>query len=1214
MDALERLLGHLPPVLPSLKEQIEEYLLTPEKLPIHDPVHSRRWFPRHPNPTRLYSVSLLPASSCLEVERDPATGEISGLREIVNRDAGATAKNSLSMRRAPGPPEEIVRGSSTNFPFWPGGFPEPALDKKSVEEEFQLDRSNYLTKHPRLSRGMDFEEPVNLIEEKEEEKPTPIAPELVVSITDMLKVDENVLKIFDEKTEKVEKKELALTLEGLNEEDTTLVSNFNIEPPPKKDEFVLNISDGSKSTTVVVNTEWAENVDINSPVDDFNSQVPNPACTYPFELDTFQKQAILHLEKHDCVFVAAHTSAGKTVVAEYAIALTLKHMTRAVYTSPIKALSNQKYRDFKIKFDDVGLLTGDIQINPKASCLIMTTEILQSMLYNGSDLIRDLEWVIFDEVHYINNAERGHVWEEVLIMLPSTVNIVLLSATVPNTIEFADWIGRIKKRKIYVISTSKRPVPLEHYLYTGTGGKTKDERFLLVDASGTFITKGYNDAVAAKNERSKKSQQIQGPKQGRHHMGEKQEKNMWIGLVDHLSRRDLLPIVAFTLSKKRCDSNATQLMSQDLTTNREKGEIHSFIKKCIDRLQGTDKELPQVIYMRNLLLKGIGIHHSGILPILKEVVEMLFAKGLVKLLFATETFAMGVNMPARCVIFDSIRKHDGTGFRDLVPSEYIQMAGRAGRRGLDTTGTVIILCKTDVPELSDLHRMMLGKPTKLESRFKLTYSMILNILRVESISVEDMMKRSFSEVLQMANQSKYEEELKVAEMKLSKEPEFECMMCKDIDEYYVSAREYVEQRKHVHKFILAFPGVMKAMTPGRILIISYGQYQFYLACLLKIDIKDKNKLTVFILKNKNEPTSLSKEELKLKEALAACQEKFEVLEDTSDHTFLDIVPENLAAITNKVIKVNGEKIIENIKKRQIPRFKADPPSESVMVVLNELQRINESGGENLVYLNFIHDLGVKEITAVSQIHILDILKKKVVERSCLECTQFREHFDHTFIKLNLREQVGRLKFLMSEEALQLHPEYQMRIKVLKKLGYIENNNTVTLKGRVACEMGNHELMVTELVLENVFADSPVEIIASLLSSMVFQQKNCSEPNLTAELKKGIKQFKSVAQRIGEVQKECGLPEPVGDFVDQFNFGLTEVVYEWAHGMPFNKIMELTDVQEGITVKCIQRLDETLKDVKNAAHIIGDPNLREKMEAASTTIKRDIVFTPSLYTQ
>ncbi|XP_071551875.1 superkiller complex protein 2 [Panulirus ornatus] len=1213
MDCLGRLLGNLPPVLPSLKEQIEEYLITPEELPIHDPVHSRRWFPRKPEPIRLYSISLFPPSTCLEVERDPATGDITGLREVLNKDAGATAKNSSSMRRAPGPPEETVRGSSTNFPFWPGGFPEPVLVKESVEAEFQLDSENYIAKHPKLSRGMTFEKPEK-VPEKEEEKPVQKATEMVVSITDMLKVDESVLKIFDEKEEKAPSKELNLTLEGLNEEDTTLVKNFNIEAPPKKEEFVLNISEPPKYSPVQEQgTEWVENIDVNAPVDEYNSQVPNPACTYPFELDIFQKQAILHLEKHDCVFVAAHTSAGKTVVAEYAIALTLKHMTRAIYTSPIKALSNQKYRDFKIKFDDVGLLTGDIQINPKASCLIMTTEILQSMLYNGSDLIRDLEWVIFDEVHYINNAERGHVWEEVLIMLPSTVNIVLLSATVPNTIEFADWIGRIKKRKIYVISTSKRPVPLEHYLYTGTGGKSKDERFLLVDASGNFLTKGYNAALAAKNER-KKNQQTQGPKHGKQHMGEKQERNMWIGLIDHLSRRDLLPIVAFTLSKKRCDSNANQLMSQDLTTNREKGEIHAFIKRCIDRLQGTDKELPQVIYMRSLLMKGIGVHHSGILPILKEVVEMLFAKGLVKLLFATETFAMGVNMPARCVVFDSIRKHDGTGFRDVVPSEYIQMAGRAGRRGLDTTGTVIILCKNDVPEMSNLHRMMLGKPTKLESQFKLTYSMILNILRVESFSVEDMMKRSFSEAVQMAHQSEYETELRLAEVKLSKEPEFQCMMCKDIEDYYIAAKEYVDQRKMIFKSLFVYPGVMRVMTPGRIIIICYKQYQLYLACLLKIDTKVNNKLTVFILKGRSENASFLAEELKTKEAYSACQEKFEVLEDTSEHMCLEISPEHLAAITNKTIKVNAEKVIDNIKKREIPRFRNDPPTQSVMDVVGELQRLNESGGENISILSLTKDLGVREIKAVLQIETLEVLKSKVMERSCLECTQFKEHFSHTFVRYNLKERIGRLKFLMSEEALQLHPEYQMRIKVLKRLGYIENNNTVTLKGRVACEMGNHELMVTELVLENVFAESPVEIVAALLSSMVFQQKNCSKPTLTPELEKGINKFKDVAENIGKIQKECGLPEPVGDFVDQFNFGLTEVVYQWASGLPFSKIMELTDVQEGITVKCIQRLDETLKDVKNAAHIIGDPNLREKMEAASTAIKRDIVFTPSLYTQ
>ena len=243
------------------------------------------------------------------------------------------------------------------------------------------------------------------------------------------------------------------------------------------------------------------------------------AFQWPFELDTFQKQAVLKLEKAESVFVAAHTSAGKTVVAEYAIALSQKHMTRTIYTSPIKALSNQKFRDFKDTFNDVGLVTGDIQINPAATCLIMTTEILRSMLYNGSDIIRDLEWVVFDEVHYINDPERGVVWEEVLILLPEHVGIIMLSATVPNTLEFADWVGRTKKKKIWVISTPKRPVPLEHYLYTGSSGKTRDERFLLQDASGAFLKAGYNAAVKAKKERESKGKAGTGGKGVRDRVG-----------------------------------------------------------------------------------------------------------------------------------------------------------------------------------------------------------------------------------------------------------------------------------------------------------------------------------------------------------------------------------------------------------------------------------------------------------------------------------------------------------------------------------------------------------------------------------------------------------------------------------------------------------------------------------------------------------------------
>jgi antiviral helicase SKI2 len=225
----------------------------------------------------------------------------------------------------------------------------------------------------------------------------------------------------------------------------------------------------------------------------YRREVPEPAHEFPFELDIFQKEAIVHLEKSENVFVAAHTSAGKTVVAEYAFALATKHCTRAIYTSPIKTISNQKFRDFGNTFD-VGLLTGDVSIKPEAACLIMTTEILRSMLYRGADLIRDVEWVIFDEVHYVNDAERGVVWEEVIIMLPAHVGLILLSATVPNVFEFADWVGRTKRKKIFVTGTTRRPVPLEHCIYFG-GDKEKD--FYKVGEHEAFIPTGYKAASDA---------------------------------------------------------------------------------------------------------------------------------------------------------------------------------------------------------------------------------------------------------------------------------------------------------------------------------------------------------------------------------------------------------------------------------------------------------------------------------------------------------------------------------------------------------------------------------------------------------------------------------------------------------------------------------------------------------------------------------------------
>lgn len=506
---------------------------------------------------------------------------------------------------------------------------------------------------------------------------------------------------------------------------------------------------------------------------DFRELVPDMAIEYPFELDDFQKEAIYHLEESESVFIAAHTSAGKTVVAEYAIALAFKHMTRAVYTSPIKALSNQKYRDFKDVFQDVGIITGDVSVKPDATCLIVTTEILRSMLYKGADLIRDVEWVIFDEVHYINDLERGVVWEEVIIMLPDHVNLIFLSATVPNVFEFADWVGRTKKKKVFVTSTDKRPVPLEHYIYANK------EVYKIVDSKKQFLSQGYR--AAQQSFKDKEAKRAAKAKKGaapapakRAAPGAAQSKGEWIKIISSLKSKNLLPAVGFAFSKAKCMELATSL-SLDLTTALEKSEIHVFIDQSIKRLKGSDRHLPQVQTMRDLLKRGIGVHHGGLLPIMKEMVEILFSRGLVKILFATETFAMGVNMPTKTVVFHSTRKHDGQNWRDLLPSEYIQMSGRAGRRGLDSVGTVIIIAWDEVHESGSLQTMILGKPTKLESQFRLTYNMILNLLKMGgNFKVEDMIKRSFSEASNQKILMRQKDRLKRAEGQILELEDIEC--------------------------------------------------------------------------------------------------------------------------------------------------------------------------------------------------------------------------------------------------------------------------------------------------------------------------------------------------------------------------------------------------------------------------------------------------------
>ncbi|XP_015342949.1 helicase SKI2W [Marmota marmota marmota] len=1200
----------LPPCAPDLHQEAEQlFLSSPAWLPLHGVEHSARKWQRKTDPWSLLAAPGAPVPSDLQAQRHPTTGQILGYKEVLLENTNLSATTSLSLRRPPGPVSQSLWGNPTQYPFWPGGMDEPTITDLSTCEEAEEDidfEKDLLTIPPGFKKGVNF---------APKDHPAP-APGLL-SLSRLLEPLDLGVGDEDEGEAKGESEgprgdsvsastcsvplARASSLEDLvlKEASTVISPPEPPKPPPQE--------------------QWAIPVDVTSPVGDFYRLIPQPAFQWAFEPDVFQKQAILHLEQHDSVFVAAHTSAGKTVVAEYAIALAQKHMTRTIYTSPIKALSNQKFRDFRNTFGDVGLLTGDVQLHPEASCLIMTTEILRSMLYSGSDVIRDLEWVIFDEVHYINDAERGVVWEEVLIMLPDHVSIILLSATVPNALEFADWIGRLKRRQIYVISTVARPVPLEHYLFTGNSPKTQGELFLLLDSRGAFHTKGYYAAVEAKKERMSKHAQTFGAKQPTHQGGPAQDRGVYLSLLASLRARAQLPVVVFTFSRGRCDEQASGLTSLDLTTSSEKSEIHLFLQRCLARLRGSDRQLPQVLHMSELLHRGLGVHHSGILPILKEIVEMLFSRGLVKVLFATETFAMGVNMPARTVVFDSMRKHDGSTFRDLLPGEYVQMAGRAGRRGLDPTGTVILLCKGRVPEMADLHRMMMGKPSQLQSQFRLTYTMILNLLRVDALRVEDMMKRSFSEFPSRKDSKAHEQALAELTKRLGalEEPDMTGQLV-DLPEYYSWGEELTETRNMIQQRIIESVNGLKSLSTGRVVVVKNREHHNALGVILQVSSNSTSRIfTTLVLCDKlvsEDPQDKDPATPDVPHPDDLVGFKLFLPEGPCDHTVAKLQPGDVAAITTKVLRVNGEKILEDFSKRQQPKFRKDPPLAAVTTAVQELLRLAQAYPAGPPTLDPVNDLQLKDVSVVEGGLRARKLEELIRGAQCVHSPRFSAQYLKLRERMQIQKEMERLRFLLSDQSLLLLPEYHQRVEVLRTLGYVDQAGTVKLAGRVACAMSSHELLLTELMFDNALSALRPEEIAALLSGLVCQSPGDPGDQLPSTLKQGVERVRAVAKRIGEVQVACGLNQTVEEFVGELNFGLVEVVYEWARGMPFSELAGLSGTPEGLVVRCIQRLAEMCRSLRGAARLVGEPVLGAKMETAATLLRRDIVFAASLYTQ
>jgi superfamily II RNA helicase len=446
-------------------------------------------------------------------------------------------------------------------------------------------------------------------------------------------------------------------------------------------------------------------------------------------LDDFQEQAIRAIDDgHSCV-VSASTGTGKTLIAEYIIHTHLPQGNTIIYTAPIKALSNQKYKDFCKDYgkDSVGLLTGDTSINPEGQILVMTTEIYRNMLLSNDPLVDKISYVIFDEVHYINDIQRGVIWEESIIFSPSHIRFLALSATIPNYKEFADWIASIKHHEVKTVFYGHRPVPLDHKVFDKLLGMTTINEI----RSDKLRDEQYDHvmAIAKKKKGGKKKSSYKRLPPPYH-----------LEVIPEIENK--LPGLFFCFSRKKCEDFAVELSAKkNFVSTEESLEINNIIRNHMtDELAG----MASTKKLRQTLKKGIGFHHSGMLPQLKNIVEEIFGKGLLKLLYTTETFSVGINMPAKTVVFNSVEKYDGISMRMLNAKEYFQIAGRAGRRGIDTEGNVVVLIDRHYTDLDKLEKISTVDDEPIISQFKLSTNTVLNLIdNFDDATQEVLLKSNF---------------------------------------------------------------------------------------------------------------------------------------------------------------------------------------------------------------------------------------------------------------------------------------------------------------------------------------------------------------------------------------------------------------------------------------------------------------------------------------
>jgi ATP-dependent RNA helicase HelY len=873
------------------------------------------------------------------------------------------------------------------------------------------------------------------------------------------------------------------------------------------------------------------------------------ASRYPFPLDPFQEEAIRALDAGDSVLVAAPTGSGKTLVAEFAVERALERGRKAFYTTPLKALSNQKFGDFVARYgaSQVGLLTGDNSINGEAPVVVMTTEVLRNMLYEGSDTLNDLEVVILDEVHYLQDPYRGAVWEEVLIHLPLSASVVCLSATVSNAEEFGEWLTTLRGVTRVVIE-ERRPVPLEQHYMVG-----KELHAMHLDRDGHLVPNPYVVSLSQRelrvNRRMRRSpyatQQLHRqsrPREGHRRVYVPRREEV----VEALARRTMLPAIYFVFSRAGCERSVDYLMSSGvrLTDGEEEERIRDFAEARVAWMDEQDLIALGFYEIREALAAGIAAHHAGMVPVFKETVEELFAAGLVKVVFATETLSLGINMPARTVVIESLWKFSGERHELLTPGEYTQLTGRAGRRGIDELGHAVVLHQRDV-DFERVASLATTRTYELASSFRPSYNMAVNLVRNYSPEeAHHLLNSSFA-------QFQADRSVVALERQRERDQAFvdgyrERMVCDrgDFAEYW-GLRDEAERirraaersRDRVRRD--AVKEALGGLRPGDVIHVARAS---------------RRGLAVVVSNRDGRPTLL-----------------------TQDRRFFRASPNHFPEPPESLTRVRLPR--GNVRSA---RFRRDLAARLVALDVPRPSR---------------RRAGIPR-EALERAAALD---EQAERHPCHGCPDRPEHERWARRASKLEREIAGLERRIRTRTETIGRQFDRVLRVLETLGYVSGFSLSERGERLARIYGEADILLAEALSEGALAGVSAPEMAALVSAFVYESRErvprrAPEPP-TGGLRDAYRRVQSLWRRIRTVEEQHQV-----ELCRELDGGFIATAFQWAEGKALEDVLQETEMAAGDFVRTCKQLIDLLRQVEEVA---GE-DLGPVAAAARDAVNRGVV--------